>query len=56
MVAESWLNHCATNTNRGRVLSVYIIVMNDAFAAVALAVLALFALYRVVRGLAKPVD
>ena len=33
MVAESWLNHRATNATRGRVLSVYIIVMNGAFAA-----------------------
>ena len=32
MVAESWLNHRATNATRGRVLSVYIIVMNGAFA------------------------
>ena len=33
MVAESWLNHRATNVTRGRVLSLYIIVMNGAFAA-----------------------
>ena len=33
MIAESWLNHRATNATRGRVLSVYIIVMNGAFAA-----------------------
>ena len=33
MVAESWLNHRATNATRGRVLSLYIIVMNGAFAA-----------------------
>ena len=33
MVAESWLNHRATNATRGRVLSVYIIVMNGAFAS-----------------------
>jgi MFS family permease len=32
MVAESWLNHRSTNATRGRVLSVYIIVMNAAFA------------------------
>ncbi len=32
MIAESWLNHRATNATRGRVLSVYIIVMNGAFA------------------------
>ena len=32
MVAESWLNHRSTNATRGRVLSVYIIVMNVAFA------------------------
>ena len=32
MVAESWLNHRATNATRGRVLSVYIIVMNATFA------------------------
>lgn len=32
MTAESWLNHRATNATRGRVLSVYIIVMNGAFA------------------------
>ena len=33
LIAESWLNHRATNATRGRVLSVYIIVMNGAFAA-----------------------
>jgi MFS family permease len=32
MVAESWLNHRSTNATRGRVLSVYIIAMNAAFA------------------------
>lgn len=32
MVAESWLNHRATNATRGRVLSLYIIVLNGAFA------------------------
>lgn len=32
MIAESWLNHRATNATRGRVLSLYIIVMNGAFA------------------------
>ena len=32
MIAESWLNHRATNLTRGRVLSVYIIVLNGAFA------------------------
>ena len=33
MTAESWLNHRATNATRGRTLSLYIIVMNAAFAA-----------------------
>ena len=33
MTAESWLNDRATNVTRGRVLSLYIIVMNTAFAA-----------------------
>ena len=32
MTAESWLNHRATNATRGRTLSLYIIVMNAAFA------------------------
>ena len=32
VVAESWLNDIATNATRGRVPSVYIIVMNAAFA------------------------
>ena len=32
MIAESWLNHRATNATRGRTLSLYIIVMNAAFA------------------------
>ncbi|MFQ5785565.1 MAG: MFS transporter [Alphaproteobacteria bacterium] len=32
MIAESWLNHRATNVTRGRVLSLYVIVMNGAFA------------------------
>ena len=32
MVAESWLNHRATNATRGRTLSVYIIAVSAAFA------------------------
>ena len=32
MIAESWLNHRATNATRGRTLSVYIIAVSAAFA------------------------
>lgn len=31
VVAESWLNQLATNTNRGRLLAVYVVVTNGAY-------------------------